>query len=129
MAARLIEERVDQASRNAAFPTIDEEPVGIQTDRSGSGPGSDTVAGSVLGTPSYMPPEQASGEIEKLDERADVFGLGAVLCVILTGHPPYLGDDAETVRLKAIRENWITHLLDSTKVARMPSWCRSASGA
>jgi tRNA A-37 threonylcarbamoyl transferase component Bud32 len=48
-------------------------------------------AGSVLGTPAYMPPEQASGDIERLDERSDVFGLGAILCEILTGSPPYEG--------------------------------------
>jgi serine/threonine protein kinase len=48
-------------------------------------------AGSVLGTPAYMPPEQASGDIEHLDERSDVFGLGAILCEILTGKPPYEG--------------------------------------
>jgi tetratricopeptide (TPR) repeat protein len=35
-----------------------------------------------------MPPEQARGEIDQLDERSDVFGLGAILCVILTGNPP-----------------------------------------
>jgi tetratricopeptide (TPR) repeat protein len=62
-----------------------------------------TQAGTMLGTPAYMPPEQAGGEIDRIDERADVFGLGAILAVILTGQPPYAGKDSETIRLMAVR--------------------------
>lgn len=52
-------------------------------------PGEETSAGAILGTRAYMPPEQARGEIEQLDQRCDVFALGAILCTLLTGEPPY----------------------------------------
>ncbi len=93
------EERTSRMSGDYRRP--EEDPTVIHTARSGSG--SDTAAGSVMGTPAFMPPEQAGGETEKLDERADVFGLGAVLCVVLTGLPPYLAETAEATRLMAIR--------------------------
>jgi tetratricopeptide (TPR) repeat protein len=57
-----------------------------------------TQAGSILGTPAFMAPEQAIGAVELIDERADVFGLGAVLSVILTGEPPFVGGTAESTR-------------------------------
>jgi serine/threonine-protein kinase len=56
-----------------------------------------TLAGSILGTPAYMPPEQAHGEVDRLDRRCDVFGLGAMLCEILTGRPPYEGDHLQVL--------------------------------
>ena len=76
----------------------------IRTARSTGSAGitaADTEAGSLLGTPAYMPPEQANGDIAHLDRRADVFGLGAILCEILTGKPPYVGRSGEEVRRKA----------------------------
>src|SRR5438132_632581 len=47
--------------------------------------GPHTQAGSLVGTPAFIPPEQAVGEIERVNERSDVFGLGALLAMILTG--------------------------------------------
>jgi serine/threonine protein kinase len=51
--------------------------------------GSLTSQGYIVGTMAFMPPEQARGCVDELDCRCDVFALGAILCVILTGKPPY----------------------------------------
>ena len=57
----------------------------------------------MLGTPAYMPPEQAIGAVDQVDFRSDVFGLGAILCAILTGKPPFVGVDSESTRQLAAR--------------------------
>ncbi|MBZ0136436.1 MAG: protein kinase [Planctomycetes bacterium] len=56
-----------------------------------------TLDGSIVGTPAYMPPEQARGELENVDEQSDVYALGAVLYQILTGSPPYEGPMAALI--------------------------------
>jgi serine/threonine-protein kinase len=59
----------------------------------------------VIGTYSYMSPEQALGRVDDMDERSDVFGLGSVLYFILTGRPPYRADtQEETLALAQTRE-------------------------
>jgi WD40 repeat protein len=58
-----------------------------------------TLVGAVIGTPAYMPPEQAAGQ--PVDERADVYALGAILYHTLVGEPPYGGSTAREV-LRAV---------------------------
>ncbi len=60
--------------------------------RSSSGT-SETLPGSALGTPAYMSPEQAAGDLDGLGPRSDVYSLGATLYCLLTGVPPFEGDD------------------------------------
>jgi PAS domain S-box-containing protein len=62
-----------------------------------------TVQGQALGTPAYMAPEQAAGQLDQIDRRTDVYGLGAILYEILTGAAPFTADTTEEV-LRKVRE-------------------------
>lgn len=76
------------------------------------GPEVRTEAGRAVGTPGYMPPEQVQGDIESVDERSDVYALGAVLYQLLTGKRPYEGATGRDALWRVLHESPepITHI-------------------
>ncbi len=69
----------------------DERPLKI----SASSGSVETISGSALGTPAYMSPEQARGDLKSIGPQSDVYCLGATLYCLLTGQPPFSGGVAE----------------------------------
>ena len=103
-----------------------EAPVHDSRDSSGSA----TVRGSVLGTHGYMSPEQASGQLDLVDQRSDVFGLGACLYSMLTDRVPFKGntkeeslENARSYKLARLRE------LDSQIPRALEAVCLKAMAA
>src|SRR5207253_4264414 len=65
-----------------------------------------TQEGDLLGTPAYMSPEQALGNVKEIDEQSDVWSLGAVLYEILTGRPPYTEKNAVQLLIKIAKDKF-----------------------
>src|SRR5262245_18610315 len=87
----------------SAGKLAEQEPI-IATARSGGDSDVElSRAGSVMGTPSFMAPEQARGETGAIDERTDVFALGSILCEILTGSPAFVGRTSGEIHRQAAR--------------------------
>jgi serine/threonine-protein kinase len=86
-----------------------------------------TTAGSIMGTPAYMAPEQAKGETDKLTEATDIYALGAILYQILTGEPPFVAPDYKELIRKIIAEPLVSPREKNPNVPRpLASICLKA---
>ena len=82
----------------AELSTVDDADLVATLPLSGDGSPADTRSGTVIGTPAYMAPEQSRGETELLDQRSDVYALGAILYFLLSRRPPFESANATGAR-------------------------------
>ena len=92
-----------------------EEPVSVSSERH--------TRSGVRGTPAFMAPEQAKGVLTEIGERTDVFGLGALLYFVLTGHPPFEGSTASETLTRA-RNGLFVDPEHTERGAQAPALCR-----
>lgn len=83
-----------------------------------SHPGAQTQSGVILGTPSYMAPEQAEGRTKEIGPLADIYALGAILYEMLTGKPPFAGDTPLETLLRVVSRDPVPPSREQPKVPR-----------
>ncbi len=89
--------------------------------------GGETLAGSAMGTPAYMSPEQAEGRLDLMGPRSDVYGLGATLYALLTGAAPFSGDDVGAILQRVARGEVVPPRDRDRRVPRaLDAICRKA---
>ncbi|MGE3850717.1 MAG: WD40 repeat domain-containing serine/threonine protein kinase [Planctomycetota bacterium] len=97
--ARPLDQPADRAGRGGSGITAP-----VRSTRREQG-GDHTLDGEVFGTPAYMPPEQARGQVDRIDERSDIFALGGVLYHMLTLQQPYQARTVAETLIQAARHH------------------------
>lgn len=136
--ARLIESIAEavHAAHVAGMVHRDLKPANILLDRSGNPYVTDfglachtatevvaTVEGKILGTPVYMSPEQAKGNVGEVDVRSDIYSMGVILYELLTGRPPFDGDVHILVSKILLNEPPLPRVLNSSLPRDLETIC------